>query len=228
MHIVTLIRHGESEWNLANRFTGWTDVDLSEKGVREAQAAGATLKEHAYHFDCAYTSYLVRAIRTLHIVLRAMGLLWIPEYKHWELNERHYGGLQGYDKAEKAKEVGEEQVHIWRRSYDTPPPPLSVDNAMHPKNDIRYRNLAPEQLPATESLKDTVNRVIPFWDTVIKPNVLTGKQIVIAAHGNSLRALVKHLKNINDADIMDLNIPTGKPLIFELDDTAQSIKDYYL
>ena len=207
MYKVVLIRHGESEWNKQNRFTGWCDVELSQKGESEAQQAGELLRENGYAFDCAYTSRLKRAIRTSHLVLHALDLLWIPEYKQWQLNERHYGELQGYNKAEKAKEVGDAQVHIWRRSYDTPPPPLPSHSDMHPKNDVRYRDLAPEQLPATESLKDTVARVIPFWQQQIAPQVLGGKRILIAAHGNSLRALVKHLKGISDAQIMNVNIP---------------------
>lgn len=228
MHTLVLIRHGESEWNKQNRFTGWCDVDLSAKGEEEARSAGALLAKHNYRFDCAYTSRLMRAIRTLHGVLHQLGLLWIPEYKYWQLNERHYGGLQGYNKAEKAKEVGDEQVHIWRRSYDTPPPPLALDHEMHPRNDPRYADLAPAQLPATESLKDTVARVVPFWNTEIRPRVLSGERVLIAAHGNSLRALVKSLKGISDADIMELNIPTGQPLVIELNENGEYVRDHYL
>ena len=229
MKKLVLLRHGESEWNKQNRFTGWYDVDLSQKGEEEARRAGELLAAADYDFDCAYTSRLTRAIRTLHIVLHRLELLWIPEYKHWQLNERHYGGLQGYNKAEKAKEVGEQQVHIWRRSYDTPPPTLPDDDDMHPRNDPRYGDLPPQSLPATESLKDTVARVIPFWNAEIRPKVLSGSKTLIAAHGNSLRALVKHIKGISDADIMDLNIPTGRPLIVELNDSdAGYVDDYYL
>lgn len=228
MYKLVLIRHGESEWNKQNRFTGWHDVELSEKGEQEARHAGQLLSKRQYSFDIAYTSRLTRAICTLHGVLRQLQLLWIPEYKQWQLNERHYGELQGYNKAEKAAEVGDEQVHIWRRSYDTPPPPLADDDEMHPQNDPRYADLPPEQLPGTESLKDTVARVVPFWETEIRPRVLAGKRVIIAAHGNSLRALVKHIKGISDADIMDLNIPTGQPLVIELDGQGAYAADYYL
>lgn len=228
MNTLVLIRHGESEWNRENRFTGWCDVDLSERGQKEAALAGGLLAKHQYHFDVAYTSRLTRAIRTLHIVLHRLELLWIPEHKQWQLNERHYGGLQGYNKAEKAKEVGEEQVHIWRRSYDTPPPPLDADDKMNPRNDPRYADLSPEQLPNTESLKDTVSRVVPFWEQGIRSRVLGGERVLIAAHGNSLRALVKHLKGISDEEIMNLNIPTGQPLVLEIGSQGEYINDYYL
>lgn len=228
MHTVVLIRHGESEWNKQNRFTGWHDVDLSEKGELEARHAGDLLSAHGYQFDCVYTSRLTRAIRTSHSMLCQLGLLWIPEYKQWELNERHYGSLQGCNKEEKAKEVGKEQVHIWRRSYDISPPPLSDSDDMHPRNDARYSDIDPKQLPSTESLKDTVARVVPFWDANIRPKVLSGARILIAAHGNSLRALMKHLKGISDADIMQLNIPTGQPLVVELDSSIGYMRDYYI
>lgn len=228
MYKLVLIRHGESEWNKQNRFTGWCDVELSEKGEEEARHAGQLLAKYRYGFDVAYTSRLTRAICTLHSVLHQLSLLWIPEHKQWQLNERHYGGLQGYNKAEKAAEVGDEQVHIWRRSYDTPPPPLADDDKMHPKNDLRYADLPPNQLPGTESLKDTVARVVPFWEAEILPRVINGQRVIIAAHGNSLRALVKHIKGISDADIMDMNIPTGQPLVLELDDRCAYLADYYL
>ena len=226
--ILVLVRHGESTWNVENRFTGWVDVDLSRRGVDEARAAGERLRAAGYTFDVAYTSYLTRAIRTLHIVLHAMGLLWIPEHKHWQLNERHYGGLQGYNKAEKAAEVGEEQVHIWRRSYATPPPPLDEGSRLHAHHDARYRHVANEHIPSTESLADTVARVIPFWEEALLPRIIEGNRLIIAAHGNSLRALVKHLDGISDEDIVNLNIPTGKPLIYTLDDSGRAVDRSYL
>jgi len=225
---VVLIRHGESEWNKENRFTGWCDVDLSPQGEREARDAGQLLALRGYRFDCAYTSRLTRAIRTLHIVLRSLELLWIPEYKEWRLNERHYGGLQGYNKAEKAKEVGEEQVHIWRRSYDVPPPSLAPESPWHAQRDLRYRDLKPVEVPSTESLKDTVARVIPLWNNDIMPRIDRGARVLIAAHGNSLRALVKEIKKISDDDIINLNIPTGRPLVIELNDAGEYRDDYYL
>ncbi len=225
---LVLIRHGESEWNLANRFTGWCDVRLSEKGVQEAQSAGDRLKAGGFVFDTAYTSLLVRAITTLHLLLERMELLWVPEHKCWQLNERHYGGLQGYNKAEKAAEVGDEQVHIWRRSYDTPPPPLDESSPMNPRGDARYRGLDPRVLPLTESLADTVARVIPFWEEHLLPRVTRGERLIVAAHGNSLRALVKHLDGIPDDKIIELNIPTGQPLVYELDERGQALSRRYL
>jgi 2,3-bisphosphoglycerate-dependent phosphoglycerate mutase len=228
MNKLVLLRHGESTWNKENRFTGWTDVDLSERGREEAAAAGRLLKEGGYTFDVAYTSVLKRAIRTLGIALDTMDLLWIPVTKDWRLNERHYGALQGLNKAETAAKHGEEQVKIWRRAYDIPPPPLAPDDSRHPYRDPRYTGLAASALPLTESLKDTVARVIPYWQSSIAPQVRSGRRVLIAAHGNSLRALVKHLDNISDTDIVELNIPTGIPLVYELHDDLRPIRHYYL
>ncbi|MBN1262595.1 MAG: 2,3-diphosphoglycerate-dependent phosphoglycerate mutase [Anaerolineae bacterium] len=228
MYKVVLIRHGESEWNKANLFTGWTDVDLSEKGVSEAHTGGKTLREEGYVFDVAFTSVLKRAIRTLWIVLDEMDLMWIPVYRSWRLNERHYGALQGLNKAETAAKYGDEQVHIWRRSYDVPPPVLTEDDPRWPGHDPRYKDLAPEDVPATECLKDTVARFLPYWHDVIAPTIKTGQRVVIAAHGNSLRALVKYLDEIPDDVIPGLNIPTGIPLIYELDEALKPIQHYYL
>jgi|SRR4051794_5366944 2,3-bisphosphoglycerate-dependent phosphoglycerate mutase len=228
MHRLVLLRHGESTWNKENRFTGWTDVDLSETGLSEAKAAGQLLKEGGYVFDVAYTSLLTRAIKTLFYALDGVGLLWIPAHKDWRLNERHYGALQGLNKAETARTHSEEQVKIWRRSYDIPPPPLTADDPRHPSHDARYAGIDPHQLPATECLKDTVARFLPLWHTEIAPAIKTGKRVIIAAHGNSLRALVKYLDGISDADIVELNIPTGIPLVYELDDDLQPIRSYYL
>ena len=211
-----LCRHGQSEWNLKNLFTGWTDVDLTEKGVEEARDAGRTLAEAGYHFDVAYTSVLKRAIRTLWLIQEEMDLMWIPVHRSWRLNERHYGALQGLNKAETAEKYGEEQVHVWRRSYDTPPPPLEEDDDRHPRFDRRYAGIA--DLPATESLKTTLERVVPYWDDVIAPDLLAGRHVLIAAHGNSLRALVKMLDGMSDDEITGFNIPTGIPLAYELDD----------
>ncbi len=211
-----LCRHGQSEWNLKNLFTGWTDVDLTEKGVEEARDAGRTLAEAGYHFDVAYTSVLKRAIRTLWLIQEEMDLMWIPVHRSWRLNERHYGALQGLNKAETAEKYGEEQVHVWRRSYDTPPPPLEEDDERHPRFDRRYAGIA--DLPATESLKTTLERVVPYWDDVIAPDLLAGRHVLIAAHGNSLRALVKMLDGMSDDEITGFNIPTGIPLAYELDD----------
>jgi 2,3-bisphosphoglycerate-dependent phosphoglycerate mutase len=230
MYKVVLLRHGESEWNKENRFTGWTDVDLSEKGLAEAKAAGKLLKDEGYTFDIAFTSVLKRAIRTLWLTLDGMDLMWIPVHRNWRLNERHYGALQGLNKAETAAKYGEQQVKIWRRSYDIPPPPLEKTDERFPGNDPqkRYADLKPAELPATECLKDTVGRFLPAWHEAIAPTIKTGKRVLIAAHGNSLRALVKYLDNISEADIVELNIPTGIPLVYELDDNLKPIKDYYL
>lgn len=226
MHKLVLIRHGESQWNKENRFTGWKDVDLSEKGLEEAKAAGKLLKDEGFVFDEAYTSVLKRAIRTLWTVLSEMDLMWIPETKSWRLNERHYGGLQGLDKAETAAKYGDEQVLIWRRSYDVPPPELDVTDERYLGNDPRYAGI--DNFPATECLKDTVARVVPYWESEIMPKIRHGKRLIIAAHGNSLRALVKYLDGISDDEIVSLNIPTGAPLVYELDEDLKPIKSYYL
>jgi len=228
MKKLVLLRHGESAWNKENRFTGWTDVDLSEKGIQEAKQAGEVLKREGFIFDVAYTSVLKRAIRTLWLTLDAMDLMWIPVYNSWRLNERHYGALQGLNKAETAAKYGEEQVLIWRRSYDIPPMPLDKKDPRYPGNDPRYKNLTPQELPLTECLKDTVKRFLPLWHEVIAPAVKSGQRIIIAAHGNSLRALVKYLDNISDEKIVGLNIPTGMPLVYELEDNLKPIKSYYL
>jgi 2,3-bisphosphoglycerate-dependent phosphoglycerate mutase len=228
MYKIVLVRHGESEWNKSNLFTGWTDVDLSEKGIAEAEEAGRLLSEEGYEFDFAFTSVLTRAIRTLDIVLHKMGLSWIPVEKHWRLNERHYGSLQGYNKAQMAEKEGEEKVHQWRRSYDVPPPALSEDDDRFPGRDRRYYDVPKSDLPRTESLKDTVARFLPYWRVAIAPAIVSGKRIVIAAHGNSLRALVKYLDDISDEDIPALNIPTGIPLVYELDENLAPITHYYL
>jgi len=225
---VVLLRHGESIWNKENRFTGWTDVDLSEKGIGEAREAGRLLRENGFAFDIAFTSVLKRAIRTLWIVLDEMALMWLPVYKSWRLNERHYGALQGLNKLEMAEKYGEEQVLMWRRSYDIPPPALTKDDSRFPGNDPRYRDLTREELPLTESLKDTVNRFIPYWQNTIAPVLREGKHIFIAAHGNSLRALVKYLDNISDQAIVQVNIPTGIPLVYEIDKSLKPLKSYYL
>ena len=228
MRKLVLLRHGESTWNKENRFTGWTDVDLSERGVAEAKEAGRLLREGGYVFDIAYTSVLKRAIRTLWIALDVLDLMWIPEEKNWRLNERHYGALQGLNKAETAAKHGEAQTKIWRRSYDIPPPPLAPDDPRHPSRDPRYKDLAPNELPLTESLEDTVARFLPYWHGTIAPAIESGRRVVIAAHGNSLRALVKYLDNIPDAEIVELNIPTGIPLVYELADDLQPVRHYYL
>ena len=228
MYKVVLLRHGESDWNRENRFTGWTDVDLSDKGRAEAKAAGELLKREGYVFDVAFSSVLKRAIRTLWLALDEMDLLWIPVDRSWRLNERHYGALQGLNKTETAAKFGEDQVKIWRRSYDIPPPPLDPSDPRFPGHDPRYRDLAPADLPTTECLKDTVARFLPYWHERIAPAVKSGKRVVVAAHGNSLRALVKYLDNVSDADIVELNIPTGIPLVYELDDNLRPIKHYYL
>jgi 2,3-bisphosphoglycerate-dependent phosphoglycerate mutase len=228
MHTVVLLRHGESDWNRENRFTGWTDVDLSEKGRAEAKAAGEILKADGYTFDQAYCSVLKRAIRTLWIVLDEMDLMWIPVERSWRLNERHYGALQGLDKAEMAARFGEAQVKIWRRSYDTPPPAVEKTDQRSPGNDPRYRSLSPSEVPLTECLKDTVARFLPYWHGSIAPAISSGKKVIIAAHGNSLRALVKYLDDVSDQDIVELNIPTGVPLVYELDAALKPLKHYYL
>jgi len=223
-----LLRHGESEWNKENRFTGWTDVDLSEKGRTEARSAGQRLKAEGYGFDLAFTSVLKRAVRTLWMTLDEMDLMWIPVHNSWRLNERHYGGLQGLNKAETAAKFGEEQVHVWRRSYDVPPPPLEPGDPRHPSHDPRYRDLAPKDLPLTECLKDTVARALPYWHEAIAPVLKKGRKVIIAAHGNSIRALVKMLDSISDADIAGLDIPTGVPLVYELNESLAPIRHYYL
>ena len=225
---LVLIRHGESTWNKENRFTGWTDVDLSEKGRQEAHEGGQVLKAGGYTFDVAYTSVLKRAIRTLWTVLDQMDLMWIPVHRSWRLNERHYGALQGLNKAETAAKYGEGQVKIWRRSYDVPPPALLPEDERFPGHDPRYKGLAKDDLPLTECLKDTVARFLPLWHETIAPAIQGGQRVLIAAHGNSLRALVKYLDNVSEAEIVDLNIPTGMPLVYELDDRLQPLNRYYL
>jgi 2,3-bisphosphoglycerate-dependent phosphoglycerate mutase len=225
---LVLLRHGESAWNKENRFTGWTDVDLSTKGIQEARSAGRQMLTDGYRFDIAFTSVLKRAIRTLWLVLDEMDLMWIPVYKTWRLNERHYGALQGLDKLETVEKHGEEQVKIWRRSYDIRPPALSADDPRAPGRDPRYAGLRPDELPLTESLKDTVLRVLPYWRELIAPAVQSGQRVLIASHGNSLRALVKHLDNVSDQDIVGLNIPTGIPLVYELNDDLTPIRHFYL
>jgi len=222
------LRHGESTWNRENRFTGWTDVDLSEQGVSEARAAGELLREEGYTFDLAHTSLLKRAVRTLWITLEELDLAWIPVKRTWRLNERHYGALQGLDKAETAALHGADQVHVWRRSYDTPPPALAADDERHPGRDRRYADLTPDELPLTECLKDTVERFLPYWHEEIVPDLRAGRRVLIAAHGNSLRALVKYLDRISDEEITGLNIPTGVPLVYELDEDLSPVRHYYL
>ena len=228
MRKLVLLRHGESAWNRENRFTGWVDVPLSARGVDEALAAGRVLKEEGYVFDLAYTSVLKRAIKTLWLVLEEMDLMWIPEVRSWRLNERHYGALQGLNKAETAEQYGLEQVHIWRRSYAVQPPALTPEDPRCPGKDPRYAGLRPEELPLTECLKDTVARFLPYWHETIAPVVKSGSRVLIAAHGNSLRALVKYLDQISDEVIAELNIPTGIPLVYELDDDLKPIRHYYL
>jgi 2,3-bisphosphoglycerate-dependent phosphoglycerate mutase len=225
---LVLLRHGESEWNKLNLFTGWTDVDLSEQGIEEATAAGRYLKEGGYTFDIAYTSVLKRAIRTLWLTLDGMDLMWIPVVRNWRLNERHYGALQGLNKAETAAKYGDEQVLIWRRSYDIQPPALEKDDERYPGHDPRYKDLGDDELPQTECLKDTVARFLPFWHDTIVPSLKDGKRVLIAAHGNSLRALVKYLDNVPDDVIVGINIPTGMPLVYELNDDLTPIRSYYL
>lgn len=228
MHKLVLLRHGESTWNKENRFTGWIDVDLSETGVDEARSSARLLKDGGYMFDAAYTSVLKRAIRTLWIVLDELDLMWIPVYRSWRLNERHYGALQGLNKAETAKQYGEEQVHIWRRSYATPPPALTETDQRFPGLDPRYREVPRAELPFAECLKDTVERFLPYWHETIAPAIAEGKRVIIAAHGNSLRALVKYLDNISNEEIPGLNIPTGLPLVYELDNDLKPLRHYYL
>lgn len=228
MYKLVLLRHGESVWNKENLFTGWTDVDLSERGVEEAVEAGKILKQEGYTFDIAYTSVLKRAIRTLWLTLDGMDLMWIPVVRDWRLNERHYGALQGLNKAQTAEKYGEAQVKLWRRSYDIRPPALEEKDSRYPGHDPRYRGLTKSELPLTECLKDTVARFLPAWKNVIAPIVQSGKRVIIVAHGNSLRALVKYLDNISDDEIVGLNIPTGMPLIYELDDLLRPLKSYYL
>lgn len=228
MHKLVLLRHGESVWNKENRFTGWTDVDLSEKGLLEAKSAGELLRAEGFKFDLAHTSVLKRAIRTLWLALDELDLLWIPVIKHWRLNERHYGDLQGLNKSEMAERFGEEQVHIWRRSYDVPPPVLSDSDPRNPAFDARYGNVPKQILPKTECLKDTVSRFLPYFYETIAPDILSGKKVIIAAHGNSLRALVKELDGISDEEIVSLNIPTGVPLVYELDQDLNVLGRRYL
>ncbi len=225
---LVLLRHGESIWNKENRFTGWTDVDLSAKGIEEAEKAGLALKEAGFEFDAAYTSVLKRAIRTLWITLDHMDLMWIPVYRSWRLNERHYGALQGLNKAETATNYGEEQVLIWRRSFDIPPPQLETKDPRYPGNDPRYRELSNGDIPLAESLKDTIARFLPYWHETIAPAILSGKKAIIAAHGNSLRALVKYLDAVPDDKIVGMNIPTGIPLVYELDEDLKPLRHYYL
>jgi len=228
MYKVVLLRHGESTWNKENRFTGWTDVDLNEKGIEEAKASGRILREEGYDFDIAFTSVLKRSLRTLWLCLEEMDRLWIPVEKNWRLNERHYGALQGLNKAETAEKHGEEQVLIWRRSYDIPPPALEKTDERFPGNFPAYRDVDEADLPTTESLKLTVDRFLPYWFDTIAPTIKSGKKVLIAAHGNSLRALVKYLDNMSDEEIIKLNIPTGVPLVYELDEDLKPIRHYYL
>ncbi|WP_085535817.1 2,3-diphosphoglycerate-dependent phosphoglycerate mutase [Massilibacteroides vaginae] len=228
MKTIVLIRHGESVWNQENRFTGWTDVDLTEKGVAEATKAGNLLKEKGFVFEKAYTSYLKRAVKTLNVVLDRMDLDWIPVEKNWRLNEKHYGDLQGLNKAETAAKYGDEQVLIWRRSYDIAPNPLAESDPRHPVNEIRYKDVDKADLPATESLKETVDRILPYWKEVIFPTLNTTDQVLVAAHGNSLRGIIKYLKNISDEEIVHLNLPTAVPYVFEFDDNLNLVKDYFL
>lgn len=228
MNKLVLLRHGESKWNRSNRFTGWTDVDLTEKGLREAEEAASLFLENGFSFDIAYTSFLKRAIRTLWKVMDVMDLMWIPVHRSWRLNERHYGALQGLDKKETALFHGDEQVHLWRRSYDAVPPALNFEDNRFPGKDPRYKNLSFDEVPRTESLKSTVERVMPYWENSIKPSLRAGNRVLISAHGNSLRALVKHLDNLSDQDIVDLEIPTGKPLVYLLDGKMHPVERYYL
>jgi 2,3-bisphosphoglycerate-dependent phosphoglycerate mutase len=225
---IVFLRHGESTWNQENKFTGWTDVDLSESGVKEAKRAGEVLAKEGYIFDVAYTSVLKRAIRTMWFTLDRLGLMWIPTTKAWQLNERHYGALQGLDKAATAAKYGDDQVLIWRRSYDTPPPALETSDERHPSHDARYATLAREQLPCCESLKDTVARVLPFWESTIVPSLQAGQRVLVAAHGNSIRALIKYLDDMSEEDIVGLNVPTAVPLVYELDASFRPVRHYYL
>ncbi|MCC8132354.1 MAG: 2,3-diphosphoglycerate-dependent phosphoglycerate mutase [Tannerellaceae bacterium] len=228
MKSIVLLRHGESTWNKENHFTGWTDVDLTDKGVEEAIKAGNLLKEKGYVFDKAYTSYLKHAVKTLNVVLDRMDLDWIPVEKNWRLNEKHYGNLQGLNKAETAEKYGEEQVMIWCRSYEVTPLPLDVNDPRNPRLDIRYKNVPDQELPRTESLKDTVDRILPYWKETIFPNLQTAGQLLVAAHGNSLRGIIKYLKNISNEEIVHLNLPTAVPYVFEFDDNLQLVNDYFL
>jgi 2,3-bisphosphoglycerate-dependent phosphoglycerate mutase len=228
MHKIVLLRHGESVWNKENRFTGWTDVDLSPRGEEEAKRAGKMLEAAGFGFDCAYTSVLKRAIKTLWLALETMDLMWIPVHHSWRLNERHYGALQGLNKAETAAKFGEEQVLLWRRSYDVPPPALERRDPRYPGGDPRYAGLTESEMPLTECLKDTVSRFLPYWSEIIAPEVRRGRRVILAAHGNSLRALVKYLDGIGDREIIDLNIPTGIPLVYELDPQLKPVRHYYL
>ena len=228
MHKLVLIRHGESTWNLENRFTGWTDVDLTPTGVSQAMSAGKLLKAEGYVFDVAYTSLLKRAIHTLFYCLDEMDQIWIPMHKHWRLNERHYGALQGLNKAETAQKFGDEKVMAWRRSYNIPPPPLAADDKRSESGDRRYAHLAAGQVPLSECLRDTVDRVLPLWNNSLAPAIRSGKRLIITAHGNSIRALVKYLDNISDADIVGLNVPNGIPLVYELDVNPKPLRHYYL
>lgn len=228
MKRLVLLRHGESIWNKENRFTGWKDVDLTERGVNEAIEAGRVLKKEGFQFRLAYSSYLTRAIRTLLLALEEMDLLWIPVYKTWRLNEKHYGILQGLNKSEMAEKYGAQQVLIWRRSYDVPPPPIGIDDPRHPRFDHRYRDLKPSEIPATESLKETIERIVPYWKDDISKKLMEQGEVLVAAHGNSLRGIVKYLKNISDEDIVGLNLPTGIPYVFEFDDKMNLQKDYFL
>jgi 2,3-bisphosphoglycerate-dependent phosphoglycerate mutase len=228
MYKLVLLRHGQSTWNEANRFTGWTDVDLTDKGREEARAAGRLLRQDGFVFDLVFTSVLVRAIRTCWLTLEELGDLWLPVQRSWRLNERHYGALQGLNKAETTAEHGEAQVKIWRRAYDIPPPALTVNDPRHPSTDRRYKDLAPEELPLTESLKDTVARFLPYWHETIAPAIRSGERVLVVAHGNSLRALVKYLDDVSETDIVELNIPTGIPLVYELDADLKPIRHYYL
>jgi 2,3-bisphosphoglycerate-dependent phosphoglycerate mutase len=228
MYTLVLVRHGESDWNRENRFTGWVDVPLSGHGKEEARTAGRLLADAGYGFDVTFTSLLTRAIQTADIVLEELGQLWLPVHRTWRLNERHYGALQGLDKKETADRYGNEQVFAWRRSYDTPPPPLGLDDERHPRHDPRYRDLAPDALPSGECLKDVVARLLPYWQDVIVPELRAGRRVLITAHGNSLRALVKHLDGISDEEIPELNIPTGIPLVYELDESMRPLRSGYL
>ncbi len=228
MYKVVLLRHGQSQWNLENRFTGWHDVDLTEQGQAEARAAGQVLKENGFVFDKAYSSLLKRAIRTLWLALEELDQVWLPVRRDWRLNERHYGALQGLNKAETAEKHGEDQVLIWRRSYDVPPPPMEKDDEGYAGNDIRYADLPEADIPLTECLKDTVDRFLPYWHETIAPDIKAGKRVIIAAHGNSLRALVKYLDDLSEEEVLKLNIPTGMPLVYELDADLKPIKNYYL
>ena len=227
-HKLVLLRHGESQWNLENRFTGWADVGLSEKGIGEATSSGKILKENKFNFDKVFTSVLKRANRTMDICLKEMNINNIPIEYNWRLNERHYGALQGLNKIETAKRYGDEQVLIWRRSYSTPPPPLEIDDERHPRFEDKYKNLSDKELPTSESLKDTVNRFLPYWHETVAQSIQSGEKVLIVAHGNSLRALVKYLDNISEEEIVGLNIPTGEPLVYELDEQLNPIKHYYL